>query len=68
MYVPSKDNPVDHAPRGLIDVNPGGKCSAWVNAPQFLWESEHTWPVEKDVQMVRETDVEEKFSLKVNLV
>lgn len=66
--MPSKDNPVDHAPRGLIDVSPGGKCSAWVNAPQFLWESELTWPVEKDIQMVREIDVEEKFSLKVNLV
>ena len=35
-YVPSKDNPADHASRGLIDVNSGGKCSTWVNGPQFL--------------------------------
>ena len=39
----------------------------WVNGPQFLWEPEHTWPVEKDVQMVSDTDVEVKYSLKVNL-
>ena len=35
-YVPSKDNPADHASRGLIDLNSGGKCSTWVNGPQFL--------------------------------
>ena len=33
-YVPSKDNPADHASRGLIDGNSGGKCSTWVNGPQ----------------------------------
>ena len=66
-YVPSKDNPADHASRGLIDANSGGKCSIWVNGPQFLWEPEHTWPVEKDVQMVSDTNVEVKYSLKVNL-
>ena len=66
-YVPSKDNPADHVSRGLIDANPGGKCSTWVNGPQFLWEPEHTWSVEKDVQMVSDTYVEVKYSLKVNL-
>ena len=30
-------------------------------------EPEHTWPVEKDVQMVDDTDAEVKYSLKVNL-
>ena len=30
-------------------------------------EPEHTWPVEKDVQMVNDTDTEVKYSLKVNL-
>ena len=29
---------------------------------------EHTWLVEKDVQMVSDTDVEVKYSLTVNLV
>ena len=66
-FVPSKDNPADQASRGLIDANSGGKCSIWVNGPQFLWETEHTWPVEKDVQMVSDTNVEVKYSLKVNL-
>ena len=66
-YVPSKDNPADHASCGLIDANSRGKCSAWVNGPQFLWEPEHTWPVEKGVQMVSDMDVEVKYSLKVNL-
>ena len=40
--MPSKDNPADHASRGLIDVKSRGKCSTWVTAPQFLWEPEHT--------------------------
>ena len=40
-----------------------GKCGS-----QFLWELEHTWPVEKDVQMFSDTDVEVKCSLKVSLV
>ena len=66
-YVPSKDNPADHASRGLIEANSGGKFSAWVNGPQFLWDPEHTWPVEKDVQMVSDTDAEVKYSLKVNI-
>ena len=65
--MPSKDNPVGQASRGLIDANSGGKCSTWVNGPQLLWEPEHTWPVEKDVQMVGDTDVEVKHALKVNL-
>ena len=64
----SKDTPVDHASQGLIDANSGGKCSTWVNGSQFLWEPEHTWPVEKDFQMVSDTDVEVKYSFKVNLV
>ena len=34
-YVPSKNNPADHVSRGLIDANSGGKCSTWVNGPQF---------------------------------
>ena len=51
----------------MIDANSGGKCSTWVNGPQFLWEPEHTWSVEKDVQMLSDTDVEVKYSLKVNL-
>ena len=66
-YVPSKNNPADHASRGLIDANSGRKCSTWINGPQFLWEPKHTWPVEKDVQMISHTDVEVKYSLKVNL-
>ena len=33
----------------------------------ILWEPEHTWPVEKDVQMVSDKDAEVKYSLKVNL-
>ena len=65
--MPSKDNPADHVSRGLIDANSGGKCSTWVNGPQFLREPEHTWSVEKDVQMVSDTYVEVKYSLKVNL-
>ena len=65
--MPSKDNPADHVSRGLIDANPGGKCSTWVNGPQFLWEPEHTWIIEKDVQMISDTDVEVKYSLKFNL-
>ena len=67
-YVPSKDNPADHASHGLIDANSGGKCSTWANGSQFLWEPEHTWSVEKDVQMVSDTDVEVKYSFKVNPV
>ena len=66
-YVPSKDDPVDHAYRGLIDANSRGKFSTWINGRQFLWEPEHTWPIEKDVKMVSDTDVEVKYSLKVNL-
>ena len=66
-YVPSKDNPADQASRGLIDANSGGRCSTWVNGPQFLWEPEHTWLVEKDIQMVSDTDTEVKYSLKDNL-
>ena len=34
-YVPSKDNQVDHASHDLIDANSRGKCSTWVNRPQF---------------------------------
>ena len=34
-YVPSKNNSADHVSRGLIDANSGGKCSTWVNGPQF---------------------------------
>ena len=67
-YVPSKNNPADHASRGSIDVNSGGKCSTRVNGPQFLREPEHTSPVQKDVQIVSDTDVEVKYSLKVNMV
>ena len=67
-YVPSKDNPADHAYGSLIDANSGGKCSTWVNGPQFLWEPEYTWPIEKDVQMASDTDAEVKYSVKVNLV
>ena len=33
----------------------------------ILWEPEHTWPVEKNVQMVSDKDAEAKYSLKVNL-
>ena len=65
--MPSKDNPADVS-CGLIGANSGGKCSTWVNGPQFLWEPEHTWPVEKDVQMVSDKDFKVKSSLKVNLV
>ena len=52
----------------MIDANSRVKCSTWINGPQFLWEPEHTWPVEKDVQMVSDTVVEVKYSFKVNLV
>ena len=52
----------------MIDANSGVKCSIWVNGPQFSWKPEHTWPVEKDVQMVSDTVVEVKYSFKVNLV
>ena len=34
-YVPSKDNQADHASHGSIDANSRGKCSSWVNRPQF---------------------------------
>ena len=61
-YVPSKNNPADHASCGSIDVNSGGKCSTWVNGLQFLWEPEYT------VQIVSDTDAEVKYSLKINLV
>ena len=67
-YVPSKDNPDDHASRGLIDAKSGKKCSTWVNRPQFLQKPGHTQPVEKDIQMISDTDVEVKYSFKVNLV
>ena len=66
-YVPIKDNTADHASCTLIDVNSGWTCSTYVNGPQFLWEPERTWPVEKKVQMVSDTDFEVKYSLKVNL-
>ena len=33
-----------------------------------MWTAEHTCLVEKDVQIVSDTDVEVKYSLKVNLV
>ena len=67
-HVPSKGNLADHAPRGLVDVKSRGKCSLWMTAPQFLWEPERTWPLKKDVQIVSDTDVEVKYSLKLNLV
>ena len=34
-YVPSKNNSAAHVSRGLIDANSEGKCSTWVNGPQF---------------------------------
>ena len=67
-YVPSKDNPADHAFWGFIYASSRKKCSNWLEGLQFLWEPEHTWPVEKDVQMVSDTDVKVKYYLKVNLV
>ena len=63
----SKDNPADHVSCGLIDGSSEEKCSTWVNGPQFLWEPKHTLLVQ-DVQTVSETDIEVKYSFKVNLV
>jgi hypothetical protein len=46
-YVPSEDNPADHASRGL-SVKQLLSKSEWVKGPQFLAHPEEVWPVENE--------------------
>ena len=40
----------------------------YLEGEEITTSTEHTWPVEKDFQIVSDTDVEVKYSFKVNLV
>ena len=43
QYVASKDNPADHASRGIIGKK-RHKIDQWFNGPSFLWKDTNEWP------------------------
>ena len=49
-YVASKDNPADHASRGLSVEELTAK-GEWLQGPEFLWKHEFDWPTYSDTQM-----------------
>ena len=59
-YIPSYTNPADDASRGLT-VDTLTETNRWINGPDFLWEQESTWPIQRNaVKELPEDDPEIK--------
>ena len=68
QYVASKDNPVDHASRGIIG-NKRHKIDQWFNGPSFLWRDTNEWsPSAKIPELDSNKDLEIKRVAVVNVV
>ena len=65
-YVPSKMNPADQVPRRL-DANKNKSSSKWFKVPDFLWQNETSWPVERTEAIIDE-DPEVKHLSTVNMI
>ena len=68
QYVASKDNPADHASRGIIG-NKRYKIDQWFNGPSFLWKDTNEWPPSAKIPEVdSNNDPELKRVAVVNMV
>ena len=68
QYVASKDNPADHASRGIIG-NKRHKIDQWFNGPSFLWKDTNEWPPSAKIPEVdSNNDPEIKRVAVVNMV
>ena len=56
QYAPSKENPADHASRGL-GIDRFVKTIEWKNGPDFLWRSSSHWP--KLINESKQADIDE---------
>ena len=65
-HVESKDNPADHASRGLTGKK-FVECNQWFSGPRFLMQSEDNWPRNSTEEEVDDCDPEVKRDLKVNI-
>ena len=68
QYVASKDNPADHASRGIIGKK-RHKIDQWFNGPSFLWKETNEWPPSAKIPEVdSNNDPEIKRVAVVNMV
>ena len=66
-YVDTKSNQTDDVSGGL-DVTNTKKVQSWYNGPDFLWQPEESWSLEKDsCPSLDESDPEIKHEVKVNV-
>ena len=65
FYVSSKQNPADHASRG-IDICNQNKVQEWLLGPKFLWKPEEKWNVNRTYTQVNSDDPELKKDLVVS--
>ena len=64
---PSDTNPADDASRGLT-VDTLTETNRWINGPDFLWEQESPWPIQRNaVKEVPEDDSEIKSEAQILL-
>ena len=68
QYVASKDNPADHASRGIIGKK-RHKIDQWFNGPSFLWKDTNEWPPSAKIpELDSNNDTEIKWVAVVNMV
>lgn len=59
-FIDSKQKPADEASRGLSEKK-FMENRRWIDGPEFLWESQHTWPAEtKNHESLTQNDPEVK--------
>lgn len=64
-YVPTGQNVADQATRMKL-IQPTSKC-AWYNGPDFLYEEEHKWPKNKEIQNIETEEMMCKHIASVNI-
>jgi len=59
-YVPSKQNPADHASKGLSQSSSSEKIQHWFRGPDFLYQSKEHWPKQPNILKLSNDDKEVK--------